>query len=176
MKFFSIFLLIIGIIMWLQKYLINNYKKDNKLIHIGISFVYFYLFSIAWSNTISKYIFYSGPFSYKWPKYLIALLIVTIIGVIYFYIAQKFIKNNFLIDLLYITSSIIITFKVFSYWIYIPPYSYGGSIIFFKGLIIAFLIMIFGFILKKINLYFYQRLIIYGLSFVWLLTVVLPPK
>lgn len=175
-KFFSIILLLIGFIMFLQEYLINNFKKKNKLVYIGISFIYFVLFSLAWSNTISKYIFYSGPFFYKWPKYLLTLFIVTIIGVIYLYIVRKDSKNIFFIDILYIISSIIIILKIFSYWVYIPPFSYGGSIIFFKGLIISLLIMIFGYILKKINLYLYQRLIIYGLSLVWLLTAVLPPK
>ena len=176
LKFVFKFLLLIGLIMLIQKYVFNYYKKDNNLLNIILSIFYFFLFSLTWSNTISKYIFYSGPFYYKWSKYLIVLLIVTIIGSIYFYIKSKLKKNIFLLDILFILTSILIILKIFSFWVYIPPFSYGGSIIYFKSLLIGLLILIFGFILKKIKLYFKQRLIIYAFSLVWLLTAVLPPK
>ena len=174
-KILSALLFFIGTVYLIQKYLYKRYSK-NIFINIMTAVLYFCLFYLVWSTTISKYLFYFGPFNYKWLKYLIITLIVMSIGLIFSYLFRNKGKVRYWGDLLFIISSLALTIIIFSFLVYLPPFSYGGSIIFFKVLIILLPIIILGYILKRMHLLFYQRIIFYSLSFVWLLTAVLPPK
>jgi len=174
-KILSALLFFIGTVYLIQKYLYKRYSK-NIFVNIMTAVLYFCLFYLVWSTTISKYLFYFGPFNYKWLKYLIITLIVMSIGLIFSYLFRNKGKVRYWGDLLFIISSLALTIIIFSFLVYLPPFSYGGSIIFFKVLIILLPIIILGYILKRMHLLFYQRIIFYSLSFVWLLTAVLPPK
>ncbi len=174
-KLLSALIFFIGAVYLIQKYLYKRYSK-NIFINIMTAVLYFCLFYLVWSTTISKYLFYFGPFNYKWLKYLIITLIVMSIGLIFSYLFRNKGKVRYWGDLLFIISSLALTIIIFSFLVYLPPFSYGGSIIFFKVLIILLPIIILGYILKRMHLLFYQRIIFYSLSFVWLLTAVLPPK
>ena len=174
-KLISALLFFIGAVYLTQKYLYKRYSK-NIFINILTTIVYFLLFYLVWSTTVSKYLFYFGPFNYKWPKYLIITIIVMSIGLILSYLFKDKEEVKYWGDLLFILSSLALILIIFSFLVYLPPFSYGGSIIFFKVLIVLLPIIVLGYILKRMHLLFYQRIIFYSLSFVWLLTAVLPPK
>jgi len=175
LKIISAFLFFIGIVIIMQYYLKKLFHINKFIEFISIIF-YFGLFYYIWSATISKYLFYFGPFPYNISKYIVTALIVAIIGIITYVFLNNKSYNKFYFDLLYLLITVLIITYVYSFIVYIPAFNYGGSLIFFKILIVTLPIIILGFFFKKIHLLLYQRIIFYDLVFVWLLTAVMPLK
>ncbi|MGM5488850.1 MAG: alpha/beta hydrolase family protein [Nanobdellota archaeon] len=132
--------------------------------HPAIAVIFFFVFFAVWTSTISRYLFDFGPFQYKSLKYLLALLVVGIPAVILY--------KKKLPDALFLIGSTLCFVLISGLFVYLPPFSYGGSLILAKSLIVLAPLLLLSLVMRKIE--YKQRIIFYSLSLIWLLPVVIP--
>lgn len=174
LSFVSGMLFMIGIILLFQQIIMKN--NTSKLVEFFSAMIYFLIFYFVWSSTISRYFFGFGPYAYRWANYLLVFGIIIIFGVLMLSLIKKFNRDSIIFDLVFILLSVFSFILISSLFVFIPSFYYGGSLILVKIIIVSVPIIALAILFKKLKLTLLQRLLFSGLSLVWLLPLVLPPK
>lgn len=174
LSFLSGILFMIGILLLFQRIIMKN--NNSKLVEFFSAMIYFVIFYYVWSSTISRYFFGFGPYGYRWANYLLVIGILVFVGLLVFILVKKINKDSFFFDITFILLGILSFILISSLFVFIPSFYYGGSLILVKTVMVSIPTIALAILFKKLKLTLLQRLLFSGLSLIWLLPLVLPPK